>query len=174
MSTPTFLRDINQARVLRLLKEKGVLSRAEVAGYLRLTRSTVTLGHATIDMHLSPGLRYSNCFWALPEKHVYMANGYRGQVIMVFPHWDVVAVTTGRANFSLNEIADLISRSVKSDTSLPADAASMKLLADKILDVSTEKPTEVGPTSKMAGIISGRAYRFPPNKTNVESLSLIL
>lgn len=40
---PAFLRDINQARVLRLLKEKGVLSRAEVARYLRLTRSTVTL-----------------------------------------------------------------------------------------------------------------------------------
>ena len=43
MPRPTFLRDINQARVLRLLKEKGVLSRAEVARYLGLTRSTVTL-----------------------------------------------------------------------------------------------------------------------------------
>jgi predicted NBD/HSP70 family sugar kinase len=43
MPGPTFLRDINQARVLRLLKEKGVLSRAELARYLGLTRSTVTL-----------------------------------------------------------------------------------------------------------------------------------
>jgi predicted NBD/HSP70 family sugar kinase len=43
MPGPTFLRDINQARVLRLLKEKGLLSRAEVARYLGLTRSTVTL-----------------------------------------------------------------------------------------------------------------------------------
>ena len=43
MPGPTFLRDINQARVLRLLKEKGVLSRAEIARYLGLTRSTVTL-----------------------------------------------------------------------------------------------------------------------------------
>jgi len=43
MPGPTFLRDINQARVLRLLREKGVLSRAEVARYLCLTRSTVTL-----------------------------------------------------------------------------------------------------------------------------------
>jgi len=32
---------------------------------------------------------------------------------MVFPHWDVVAVTTGRNNFSLGEFAELISRSVK-------------------------------------------------------------
>ena len=67
---------------------------------------------------MEPGLRYSNCFWALPEKHVCMADGYRGQLIMVFPDLDVVAVTTGRANFSLNEITDLISSSVKSDTSL--------------------------------------------------------
>jgi predicted NBD/HSP70 family sugar kinase len=42
MPGATFLRDINQARVLRLLKEKGVLSRAEVARYLGLNRSTVT------------------------------------------------------------------------------------------------------------------------------------
>ncbi|MBV9997750.1 MAG: ROK family transcriptional regulator [Verrucomicrobia bacterium] len=43
MPRPAFLRDINQARVLRLLKEKGVLSRAEIARFLGLTRSTVTL-----------------------------------------------------------------------------------------------------------------------------------
>src|SRR6516162_10569896 len=43
MPGPTFLRDINQARVLRLLQEQDVLSRAEVARYLGLTRSTVTL-----------------------------------------------------------------------------------------------------------------------------------
>jgi predicted NBD/HSP70 family sugar kinase len=43
MPGPTFLRDINEARVLRLLKEKGVLSRAELARYLGSTRSTATL-----------------------------------------------------------------------------------------------------------------------------------
>ena len=74
----------------------------------------------------------------------------------------------------MSKFADYISSSVKSDTSLPADAASAKLLANKILDVSTEKPTEVGPTSRMAAIISGKVYRFPPNEINVKSLSLIL
>lgn len=43
MLGPAFIREINQARVLRLLKEKGVLSRAELARYLGLTRSTITL-----------------------------------------------------------------------------------------------------------------------------------
>jgi CubicO group peptidase (beta-lactamase class C family) len=130
--------------------------------------------HATVDMHLQPGLRYSNLFWALPDKHVYMAVGYHRQVIMVFPDLDVVAVTTGRDSYPLGELADSISSSVKSDTALPADDASAKLLANKILDVSTEKPTAVGPTPKMAVTISGKVYRFARNQLNLKSLSLIL
>jgi len=132
------------------------------------------VNHAAIDMHLEPGLRYSNCFWALPEKHVYMAVGYRGQVVMVFPDLDIVAVTIGRDSFSLNKFADLIAGSVKSDTSLPTDPASVQLLASKILDISIEKPTEVGPTSTMAATISGKVYHFPPNEVSLKSLSLIL
>jgi predicted NBD/HSP70 family sugar kinase len=43
MPGSAFIRRINQARVLRSLKEKGTLSRAEIARDLELTRSTVTL-----------------------------------------------------------------------------------------------------------------------------------
>ncbi len=43
MPGSALLRRINQARVLRLLKEQVSLSRAEIARYLELTRSTVTL-----------------------------------------------------------------------------------------------------------------------------------
>jgi CubicO group peptidase (beta-lactamase class C family) len=132
--------------------------------------------HATVDMHESwaPELRYSDLFWALPEKHVYMAVGYHGQVIMINPDLDVVAVTTGRHNFPLSKLADYISSAVKSDTALAPDAVSGKLLADEILDVSTEKPTEVGATPKLAAIISGKVYRFAPNELKVKSLSVIL
>src|SRR5215475_7057424 len=42
MATPSLIRHINQARVLRLLKEEGTLSRAELARSLNLTRSTLT------------------------------------------------------------------------------------------------------------------------------------
>ena len=132
------------------------------------------VNNAKIDMHLGQGLRYSNCFWALPEKHVYIADGYRGQIIMVFPELDLIAVTTGRANFSLNEFADLISSSVRSNKSLYPDPESAELLSKKILDVSTEKPTDVGPSSKTAEIISGKVYRFPRNEINIKSLSLVL
>jgi CubicO group peptidase (beta-lactamase class C family) len=96
------------------------------------------VSHATVDMRLG-GLRYSDLFWALPDKRVYMAVGRNGQVIMVFSNLDVVAVTTGRENYRLGELADSISRSVKSDMVLPVDSAGAKLLANKILDVSTGK-----------------------------------
>ncbi len=133
--------------------------------------------HATIDMHVpgetEPPL-YSNLFWVLPEKHVYLANGAYGQRIMVFPDLDVVAATTGRDFCSLSELVDYISSSVKSDTALPADAAGATLLANKIRAVSIEKPTDVGPQPKMAANISGKVYRFPPNEINVKSLSLTL
>jgi len=131
--------------------------------------------HATVDMHGEPGDRYSNLVWAIPDKHVYMAVGAYRQMIMVFPDLDVVAVTTGRVdNYSSSEFADFISGAEKSDTSLTPDAAGARLLTNKILDVSTEKPSEVDPTSKMAAIISGKVYRFPPNEINVKSLSLTL
>ena len=42
MATPSLIRHINQARVLRLLKDRGSLSRAELARFLKLTRSTLT------------------------------------------------------------------------------------------------------------------------------------
>jgi hypothetical protein len=93
---------------------------------------------------------------------------------MVFPELDVVAVTTGRDNYPLSKLADYISSSVKSDTALTSDGASANLLANKILDVSTEKPTGVGAIPEMAAIISGKLYRFLPNAINVKSLSLIL
>jgi hypothetical protein len=96
------------------------------------------------------------------------------QLIMVFPDLGIVAVTTGRGNYSRSELVDYIAGSVKSDTSLPADVAGALLLANKILEVSTEKPTQVGATAKLAATISGKVYRFRPNEINVKSLSLIL
>jgi CubicO group peptidase (beta-lactamase class C family) len=71
------------------------------------------VSNPTVETHLKPGFWYSNFFWSLPDKHVYMALGRYGQTIMVFPDLDIVAVTTGRALFPLTKCADLISGSVQ-------------------------------------------------------------
>jgi len=103
-----------------------------------------------------------------------MAVGFGGQVIMVFPDLDILAVTAARAHLPLSKLADYIFSAVKSDKAVPPDAASAKLVADEISDASTEKPREVGPTSKLAGSISGKVYRFAPNELNLKSISLVL
>ena len=129
-----------------------------------------------IDKIAHSNTEHSNLFWVLPGKHVYMALGSYRQVIMVFPDLDVVTVATARAdNYELSEWDDAIVRSVKSDKALPpADASKTKLLGSKIADASTEKPSEVGPTSQLAAIISGKVYNFPPNQINLKSLTLRL
>ena len=144
------------------------------------------VSQATVHPHGSsnPELRYGNLFWSVPDKHFYMAAGSHGQAIVVFPDLDIVAVTTGSADYYLSRqlgyltgdygLADQITGSVKSETALPADAAGATLLANQIRAVSTEKPTQVGQTSKIAAIISGKVYSFSPNEINVKSLSLNL
>jgi CubicO group peptidase (beta-lactamase class C family) len=132
--------------------------------------------HATIDMNLKfePDFRYSNFFWALPKRNVYMAIGYHCQVIMVFPALDMVAVTTTRDFYPFGVVTDFISGAVKSETALPPAPDAATLLANAIREVSTEKPTEVGATPETAAMISGKTYTFPRNAWSVKSLLLTL
>jgi CubicO group peptidase (beta-lactamase class C family) len=131
---------------------------------------------AMIDMNLKfePDFRYSNFFWALPKRNVYMAVGYHCQVIMVFPALDIVAVTTARDFYPFGVVTDYISGAVKSESALPPSPDGASLLADAIREVSTEKPTEVGTTPETAATISGRIYTFPGNALGLKSLSLTL
>jgi hypothetical protein len=57
---------------------------------------------------IDPNLRYSNAFWAFPDKHVYMAVGSRCQIIMVLPTFDIVAVATAKDSCPFSRLADLI------------------------------------------------------------------
>jgi CubicO group peptidase (beta-lactamase class C family) len=134
------------------------------------------VSHATVDMHASfdPDLHYSNFFWVMPGRHVYMSVGYHCQVVMVLPDRDMVAVMTARNFCPFGKMADMISGAVKSETALPPNPAGSALLADEIRDISTEKPSAVGATSDIASVISGKTYQFPGNALNVKSLSLNL
>jgi CubicO group peptidase (beta-lactamase class C family) len=134
------------------------------------------VGHATVNMNLSfaPDLRYSNLFWALPDKQITMAVGYHSQVIMILPRLDMVAVTTARDFYPLAKLADAISGAVKSESALAPDPAGATLLASKLSEISTEKATEVGVTAEVASAVSGRTYRFPANALGLKSLSLTL
>jgi hypothetical protein len=71
-------------------------------------------------------------------------------------------------------MANDISAAVKSDAALPPNPAGATLLADKIREISIEKPTQVGAAPAIAAAVSGRTYQFPDNALNVKSLSLDL
>jgi hypothetical protein len=119
-----------------------------------------------------PELRYSNLFWALPKKHVFMAVGYHCEVIMVFSDLDIVAVVTARDFCPFSRMADAIAGAVKSDTVLAPDPAGASLLADALRNISSEKRTEVGATPELASAVSGKTFHFPANALNVKSFSL--
>jgi CubicO group peptidase (beta-lactamase class C family) len=134
------------------------------------------LSHTTVNMHASfdPNLRYSNFFWAFPERHVYMAVGWHGQLIAVFPDLDVVAVVTARKFVRFGELIDGVSVAVKSESALPPNPNAAESLANTIKDVTVEKPTAVGPTSEISSVISGKTYKFPDNDLGLRSLTLFL
>lgn len=125
------------------------------------------VGHATINMNArsDPALRYTNQFWAIPGKHVYMAVGYHCQVIMVL---------TARDFCPLGRLADDISGAVKADSALPANPAAADRLAEVIAEVSTEKATKVGAAPAIAAAISGKTYKFSDNALGIKSLVLFL
>jgi CubicO group peptidase (beta-lactamase class C family) len=134
------------------------------------------VSHATVDMNakFDPGLRYSNLFWALPDRHVFMSVGYHCQVIMVLPDPDIVAVMTARNFCPFRKLADDISAAVKSDSALPSAPEAAASLARAISDIATEKSTEVGTMPEIASAISGKTYRFSPSALDLKSLTLFL
>ncbi len=123
------------------------------------------ISHAAVIMNLSrePDMRYSNFFWALPNKHVYMAVGYHCQLIMVFTELDIVAVTTARDFCPFSKLADYISSAVKSEGALPSDAAGADLLANKIREISTHSRYE-DPVPQLE--IVGHKQTFEPRLLN--------
>lgn len=134
------------------------------------------VNHATVNMNapFAPDLRYSNLFWAFPDRQVYMAVGYHCQIIMVLPRLDIVAVTTARDFCPFGRLADAISGAVKSESALPANPTGANLLASKLAGIATEKATAVGATPELASAVSGKTYRFPANALGVKSISLTL
>jgi CubicO group peptidase (beta-lactamase class C family) len=134
------------------------------------------LSHTTVNMHASfhPNLRYSNLFWVFPERHVYMAVGWHGQLVAVFPDLDIVAVVTAHKFVLFGELIDGVSAAVKSESALPPNPNVAELLANAINDVAIEKPTAISPTPEIASAISGKTYKFPDNDLGLRSLTLFL
>ena len=141
-----------------------------------------------IDMRLSwaPTLRYGSQFWVAPNRDAYMAVGFHGQLIVVMPKLDLVAVATGAARFPAQggpptvprfgseSLLGYLANAVKSDMVLPADPVATAELADRLKAAATETAAPVGASSELAKRISGKTYRFAGNPLNLQSVTFQL
>lgn len=167
-----FMRPRDMAKIGYLYLHGG-----EWAGQQLLPASWVDkVYQASVDMRFgsAPNFRYANGWWTIPEKRAYMAVGFLRQLIIVLPDADMVAVVTGRWHYPFVPLIDRLTGAAKSDSALPADATASARLAARIDEVATEKPSEVSPASPLAGIISGKSYRFGNNALGLKSLRLDL
>jgi CubicO group peptidase (beta-lactamase class C family) len=124
------------------------------------------------------GFHYANLWWSLPEKGAYMAQGRHSQLILVLPKLDIVAIMTGVMPddefYPVRRLIDDISRSVKSDTPLPADPVAQSVLAASIRAAATEKPSPIGETPELAKAISGKTWQLAKNELYLKSFALNL
>lgn len=134
------------------------------------------VNHATVDMKtaFNPALRYSNFFWALPDRQVYWANGFHCQTISIYPTLDIVAVTTARGNCAFGKLGNYIAEAAKSATALPATPAGLSQLESAVRGIAIEKPTSHDAASPLASEISGKIYHFRRNDLLLKSLALTL
>jgi CubicO group peptidase (beta-lactamase class C family) len=124
------------------------------------------------------GRHYANLWWSLPEKGAYMALGRHSQIILVLPRLDIVAVMTGTMRddefYATARLIDDIAGAVKSDGPLPPDPVAHALLATSLDAAGREKPSPIGLTPALAREISGKSYRFGPNRLKVRTYSVNL
>jgi CubicO group peptidase (beta-lactamase class C family) len=132
-------------------------------------------GSNATNLAILDASRYANQWWSLPEKGAFMALGAGGQMILIMPQLDVVAVTTSiKGGYSIGRIADEIAAAVRSDMPLPADAGGEAQLTAAILEAATERPTPVGVVPELAKSIAGKTWRFADNDLYVRTAKLNL
>jgi hypothetical protein len=132
------------------------------------------VNHAAVDMHASfdPAFRYANLFWALADRHAFMAVGDHCQLVMVMPDVDVVAVITSRNYCPFRKLAEDIASAVRSGGTLPANADAMARLAHAVDAAAGETPIAAAALPETAATISGRRYTFPDNALGISGLRL--
>jgi CubicO group peptidase (beta-lactamase class C family) len=137
---------------------------------------TDKVNHATVNMNaqFNKALRYSNQFWATPDRGLYWANGYHCQTIAVYPALDMVAVTTARDDCAFGKLSSHVTKAARSSKALPPNPVAASQLDSTLREIATEKPTDHSVTSSLASAVSGKTYSFQRNGLLVKSLSLTL
>src|SRR5262249_49306836 len=124
--------------------------------------------------------KYANLWWSIPDRNAFMALGRHGQLIIVFPKLDVVAVMTGvvpddEKRYPLTTLIDQILSAVKSDKALAPDPEGEAALKASLLKAATEKATAVvGPASDLMATVANKTWHFGDNELRIRAVGLKL
>jgi CubicO group peptidase (beta-lactamase class C family) len=128
---------------------------------------------ASIPMNISDKTdwRYGSAWWTLPARKAYLAVGFNRQLILVMPEAGVVVAATGRKNYSIETLIDLVGDSVKSEVPLPTNPSGSATLAKRLTDSATLAPS-VPTTLGFAQTLSGKTYLLDSNNLGLKELTL--
>jgi len=124
--------------------------------------------------------KYANLWWSIPDSNAFMALGRHGQLIIVFPKLDVVAVMTGvvpddEKRYPMTALIDQILSAAKSDKPLAPDPEGEAALTASLLKAATEKVTAVvGPASDLMATVANKTWRFGDNELRIRAVGLKL
>ena len=103
-------------------------------------------------------------WWWLNENESYRARGFGGQIISVYPKWNMVVVFTGADNYQWEKLSNkYIIPSISDDHPLPPEVTTQKLLKKMIRELKNPEPQLIHPLPEIAKKISGRKYILKKN-----------
>jgi len=111
--------------------------------------------------------------WWLNEQACYCARGFGGQIISVYPQWNMVVVFTGADNDQWQMLSTkFIIPSISDEYRLPPDVTSQKRLNRLVRDLKKPAPQRPDSLPEIAGKISGKRYMLKKNDLNFNYLTL--
>jgi len=120
---------------------------------------------------------YGYLWWLTSDG--YAASGRGGQYIRIVPEDDMVVVMTGGGGNGWDTLETLLTSylkpAIKSEGSLPPDAAGVAALQEALERAAGRPPFEPLPTPELPALareISGRVYQLEENAFNLQALSL--
>jgi CubicO group peptidase (beta-lactamase class C family) len=111
--------------------------------------------------------------WWINEKESYCARGFGGQIISVYPEWNMVVVFTGADNHQWQTLTNkYIIPSISDRNYLSPDVTTQKLLKKLIRELKNPEPQLHHSLPEIAKKISGKKYILKKNDLNFASITL--
>ena len=122
----------------------------------------------SVDTHSG----YGYWWWLIPGSDGYVAAGWGGQRIGIFPSKDLVIVITAANQQHSRYIFRQLYSGITPITSLENDPAAFAQLTELVDQLANPALSSKGSLPATAALISGKTYRFDSNPLGIESMAI--